>query len=148
VNDRGRRPQEVDVKRTMTTAEQRVEELCREVEKEFREKRVRKGPATRPLAGPGEPAVRTQPATSPTSGAGAPPQRYPAVQRPSVSEALVLLNATATRIGRRYGRDAGQLAEELAVRTDELVGRVPLRFEAALEQVAREVEVDLIQGRR
>jgi hypothetical protein len=135
----------------MTAIEREIERLIQEVEKKWSDERAAKSlarAATRPQAGPGEAAVRSQPATSPPAGAGAPPQRFPAAPRVAVQEALMLVNATALRLARRWGRDPGQLADELAVRTDELVGRVKLPFDRALEQVAREVDADFAQGRR
>jgi hypothetical protein len=103
------------------------------------------GPARSVQVGPGERAVRSGDPTSPATTTGHGPQAFPAPRQ--MVEALTLLNTTALRIGRRYQRDPGQMAEELAKRANELVGRVPMSFESALAQVARELESDLAGGR-
>jgi hypothetical protein len=105
------------------------------------------GPSRSVQVGPGERAVRSGDPTSPATTTGHGPQRFPAVSRAVEQEAKVLVAATAGRIGRRYQRDQGQIAEELWRRTNDLVGRVPLSLETALAQVARELESDILGGR-
>jgi len=104
------------------------------------------GPARSVTVRPGERAVRSGDPTSPATTTGRGPQAFPAAPRQMV-EALTLLNAKALALARKWQRDPGQVAEELAKRANELVGRVPMSFESALAQVARELESDLAGGR-